>query len=71
MNAPGITPPGPDAEQLKRVSVLVTSIAERLRTVCAGLPDAEFDALVRQIAETTAKYEALESGRGVRRRVDE
>jgi hypothetical protein len=44
--------------QHKRVEELVTQIAGRLRPVCANMPPAEFDAMVRTIAERTHRWEA-------------
>ena len=57
------TPPTRDAERLRRVTALVPGVSGRLRAVCAGLPPAEFDALVRRIAETTVKFEMMEETR--------
>jgi hypothetical protein len=44
--------------QHKRVEELVTQISARLRPVCADMPQAEFDAMVRTIAERTYRWEA-------------
>jgi hypothetical protein len=40
------------------VEELVAQIAGRLRPVCANMPQAEFDAMVRTIAERTYRWEA-------------
>jgi hypothetical protein len=51
-----------DAGRQARLSELVSDLSVRLRSACVSLPDAEFSALVRRIAETTLKYEAREEG---------
>lgn len=43
-------------------SDLVAQVADRLRPVCAHLPEAEFDALIRRIAHVQWKFD--ERGRG-------
>jgi hypothetical protein len=53
------TPLGTDAGRLARFDEVMADVARRLRGVCPGLSDAEFDALVRGIASVTVQYEAL------------
>ena len=48
-------PPSPSRDE--RLAVLQGDIAHRLRSLCAAMPQAEFDALVRQMAERQLKYE--------------
>ena len=42
-----------------RVREVAEDVASRLAQVCATLPQEEFVALVKQIANVTVKYEAL------------
>ena len=53
-----ITPLSTDAGRLARVQEVIADLTARLRAVCDNLPSEEFQALVRQIAEVTVKYEA-------------
>jgi hypothetical protein len=53
------TPLSTDAGRLARFDEVMADVARRLRGVCPGLSDAEFDALVRGIARVTVKYEVL------------
>ena len=46
----------PDSIEL--LAALQRDISQRLRPVCASLPDAEFDALVRDIAAVKLKYDS-------------
>lgn len=60
------TPLSTDAGRLARVGEVVADVTDRLRGVCASLPEHEFAALMRQIAEVTVKYEALVETRAAR-----
>lgn len=42
-----------------RLHVLRLNIRERLRAVCVGWPEDQFEALVTEIAETSLKYEGV------------
>jgi hypothetical protein len=42
-----------------RLRVLRLNIRERMRAVCAGWPEDQFEALVTHIAETSLKYEGV------------
>ena len=46
---------GPNVARSKRAA-LVKSISKRLRPVCSQMPSAEFDAMVRQMADIELKY---------------
>ena len=46
----------PDWEE-RQIQALKKEIADRLRPVCAEVPDEEFDRLVERIARTRRKYE--------------
>ena len=48
-----------DSGRATRVSEVMRDAAGRLREVCANLSEAQFQELVRPIAEITVKYEAL------------
>jgi hypothetical protein len=41
----------------KRLEALRTDIAVRLRSICAAMPQSEFDELVERIASIEYKYE--------------
>ena len=41
----------------RQIEILKRGIADRLRSVCAGVPDEEFDQLVERIALVQRKYE--------------
>lgn len=43
----------------RRINALKQEIAERLRSVCEGVADEEFDRLVEQMARVQSKYEQL------------
>ena len=45
----------------ERLAALEADIARRLRPVCAATPQAEFDALVRLMAERQLKYQLRDS----------
>jgi hypothetical protein len=60
------TPLSTDAGRLARVGEVIADVTGRLRGVCASLPEEEFAALMRQIAEVTVKYEALVEMRAAR-----
>jgi hypothetical protein len=60
------TPLSTDAGRLARTSEVVADVSARLRDVCAHLPEAEFLALVRRIAEINVKYETLAELRDAR-----
>ena len=49
-------------EHSGRLSVIMTEVRERLRPVCADLPEDEFDAMVERIAQTQYKYEGQAAG---------
>ena len=60
------TPLSTDAGRLARTSEVIADVSARLRGVCAHLPEAEFLALVRRIADISVKYEALAELRAAR-----
>lgn len=60
------TPLSTDAGRLARIGEVVADVTDRLRGVCATLPEHEFARLARQIAEVTVKYEALVEARAAR-----
>jgi hypothetical protein len=41
----------------RQVDILKREIADRLRSVCPGVPDDEFEQLVERIARVQRKYE--------------
>jgi hypothetical protein len=59
----------PEASRDARVREVDADVRARLRAVCANLPDEEFAALTRQIAEVAVKYEEL-TGLGAPRLVE-
>ena len=61
-----ITPLSTDAGRLARIQEVCVEVADRLRTICDNLSPEEFQALVRQIAELTVKYEAAAELRAAR-----
>lgn len=53
-------PPTRSPSWSARLAELQAEIASRLRPLCAAMPQAEFDALMRQMAERQLKYELRE-----------
>jgi hypothetical protein len=62
VNPRAVSPLSTDAGRQARLNELVSDISARLRSACVSLSEAEFNALIRQIAETTLKYEVREEG---------
>ena len=57
------------SDRTLRLQVLVTTIAERLRPLCADWSNEVFDDMVRRLAEVTLKYEGVSSPGSYDRRV--
>jgi hypothetical protein len=50
-------PPSHSSSRTARLAVLQADLARRLRPLCGTMPQAEFDALVREMAERQLKFE--------------
>jgi hypothetical protein len=50
--------PAPTRDE--RLAALRADLARRLRPLCSAMPDVEFDALMRQMAERQLRYELRE-----------
>jgi len=48
------------SDSIELLAALQRDISQRLRPVCSGLADAEFDALVRDIVAVKLKYDSEE-----------
>jgi hypothetical protein len=53
-----VSSPAPTRDE--RLAALRSDLARRLRPLCSAMPDDEFDALVRQMAERQLRYELRE-----------
>jgi hypothetical protein len=55
---PFVPPPMRSPPRTARLAKLQADIARRLRPLCGTLPQAEFEALVREMAERQLRFEA-------------
>ncbi|MGZ8375637.1 MAG: hypothetical protein ACXW0Z_00205 [Gemmatirosa sp.] len=54
---PHAPPPSRSPSRSARLAELHADIARRLRPLCGSMPETEFEALVREMAERQLKYE--------------